>query len=153
MRGALTITRLLAARVCMPLLCAGLLGGCAGFDASAADGPCLDDSQLCVAQRTQLVQALSADPARAWVGQPVGRQMVASGVRLFAYQNVRDKLSCPEFASAITELEAAKQTLAEGPAPGQTMLRHNQIKALTDDVRAALAASKQRKCAALSGQG
>lgn len=74
--------------------------------------------------------------------------MASSGVRLFAYQNVRDKLSCAELANAVNEMEAAKQILGQGPAPGQTMLRHNQIKAMTDDVRVALTASRLRKCGA-----
>lgn len=126
----------------------GALAGCAGFDGQSADGPCLDDSQACVSQRTAMVQSMSADPSRHWVGEAAGRGTVASGVRLFAYQNVRDKLSCSELASGMAELGFAKQVLAEGPAPGQTMLRHNQIKAMTEDVRAALAASRQRKCGA-----
>ena len=130
-----------------------LMAGCTGlgFGAGEADGPCLDDSQACVAQRTQIVQSLSDDTGRAWVGQTSGRGMVASGVRLFAYQNVRDKLTCPELSGAIAELDAAKVTLAEGPAPGQTMLRHNQIKAMTSDVRAELAAARTRKCGTASG--
>lgn len=133
--------------------CLGLLTACAGFETQAMDGPCLDDSQLCVSQRTQMVQSMSADASHHWIGQAVGGATVASGVRLFAYQNVRDKLSCAELASGIGELDAAKQTLADGPAPGQTMLRHNEIKAMTDDVRAALSATRSRKCTGPSGQG
>ena len=127
----------------------GALAGCAGFDVQSVDGPCLDDSQSCVSQRTAMVRSMSADPSRHWIGENAGRGTVASGVRLFAYQNVRDKLSCAELASAIAEIEAAKQVLAEGPASGQTMLRHNQIKAMTEDVRASLAASRLRKCGAV----
>lgn len=129
------------------------LSGCGGLGLGAgeADGPCLDDSPACIAQRTQIVQSLSDDGTHSWVGQTAGRGMVASGVRLFAYQNVRDKLTCPQLGAAIAELDAAKQTLAEGPAPGQTMLRHNQIKALTTDVRAELAAARTRKCSQASG--
>jgi len=130
----------------LPTGCAGL-----GFGGGEADGPCLDDSQACVAQRTGIVQSLSQDQSRAWVGQTAGRGMVASGVRLFAYQNVRDKLTCPELSSALTELDAAKLALAEGPAPGQTMLRHNQIAAMTTDVRAELANTRTRKCGVASG--
>ena len=133
--------------------CLIALAGCAGFETASADGPCLDDSQTCVGQRTQMVQSLSADPTRHWIGEAVGRGTVASGVRLFAYQNVRDKLSCPELASSVAEMDAAKQTLAEGPAPGQSMLRHGQIKAMTDDVRAALVSSRARKCNGVSAQG
>jgi len=130
----------------LPLCALLALAGCAGFETGSAEGPCLDDSQTCVGQRTQMVQSLTNDAARQWIGQPVGRGAVASGVRLFAYQNVRDKLTCTELASGINEMDAAKQVLAEGPAPGQTMLRHGQIKAMTDDVRAALASSRARKC-------
>jgi len=133
--------------------CAMALAGCAGFETASVDGPCLDDSKECVSQRTSLVQSMSNDPARVWIGQAVGRGTVASGVRLFAYQNVRDKLSCPELANGIGELESAKQVLAQGPAPGQTMLRHNEIKAMTTDVRNALAASHQRKCGGALAQG
>lgn len=125
----------------------GVLSGCSSFDVQAADGPCLDDSQGCVAQRTAIVRSMSADPARKWIADASGRGVVASGVRLFAYQNVRDKLSCAELTAGIADLDAAKRILNEGPAPGQSMLRHNQIKAMTDDVRALLAASRQRKCA------
>jgi hypothetical protein len=126
--------------------CLSMLAGCAGLDTQSVEGPCLDDSKACVGERTQMVQALSSDPSRGWIGQPAGRGIVASGVRLFAYQNVRDKLSCPELTSGIAEMNAAKQILTEGPAPGQTMLRHNQIKAMTEDVRAALLAGRSRKC-------
>ena len=129
------------------------LAGCASFEAASAEGPCLDDSKACVAQRTQIVQSLSSDQTRSWIGQPVGQAMVASGVRLFAYQNVRDKLTCPQLAGGIAEMDAAKQTLGQGPAPGQTVLRHNQIKAMTDDVRAGLNAARLRKCSGSSPQG
>ena len=129
-------------------LCLSALGGCAGMDAQALDGPCLDDSPVCVGQRTGMVQSMSADTQRHWIGETVGHGTIASGVRLFAYQNVRDKLSCAELASGISELEAAKQTLAAGPAAGQSMLRHNEIKAMTEDVRQVLTASRLRKCGA-----
>ncbi len=135
----------------MAILAIGLataLSGCAGLDTQSADGPCLGDTPECVAQRTALVRGMSSDPSRAWIGQSVGPGTAASGVRLFAYQNVRDKLSCPQLAVAVQELDAAKQLLAGGPAPGQTMLRHNDIKAMTNDVRASLATSKQKKCGA-----
>ena len=124
------------------------LSGCASLDGQSAEGPCLGDSPQCIKERTAMVKSMSGDPARAWIGKTVGPGTVASGVRLFAYQNVRDKLSCSELTSAVQELDAARQTLASGPAPSQTMLRHNDIKAMTNDVRAALAASRQRKCGA-----
>jgi hypothetical protein len=130
------------------LLFGATLAGCAGLDMQAAEGPCLGDTPACIGERTAMVRAMSSDQARAWIGQTPGRGTVASGVRLFAYQNVRDKLSCSELVSALQDLDAAKQVLADGPAPGQTMLRHNDIKAMTDDVRAALTASKVRRCGA-----
>jgi len=126
--------------------CAVLLASCAGFDAQAMNGPCLDDTPVCVGQRTEMVHAMSSDSGHHWIAEAPGRDTVASGVRLFAYQNVRDKLSCSELANGIAEMDAAKQVLADGPATGQTMLRHNQIKAMTDDVRAALVVSRTRKC-------
>jgi len=122
------------------------LAGCAGLDIQSAGGPCLSDSAECVGQRTAMVRAMSADPTRSWMTQSADRDTVSSGVRLFAYQNVRDKLSCAELTSAVSDLDAAKKILAEGPAAGQSMQRHIDIKALTDDVRAALAASKIRRC-------
>lgn len=132
------------------VLLAGLLGlaACAGIETQSLDGPCLDDTAQCVGQRTAMVQSMGNDASRHWIGESVGRGMASSGVRLFAYQNVRDKLSCAELANAVNEMEAAKQILGQGPAPGQTMLRHNQIKAMTDDVRVALTASRLRKCGA-----
>lgn len=130
----------------MYLAVGAALSGCVGLDTQAAGGPCLSDTSECVGQRTAMVRTMSADPARAWIAQSPDRSTVASGVRLFAYQNVRDKLSCPELTSAVSDLDAAKRTLAEGPSAGQTMARHNDIKAMTDDVRAALAASKLRRC-------
>ncbi len=122
------------------------LSACAGLDTQSASGPCLSDTPECVGQRTAMVKAMSTDPSRAWISQSTDRGLAASGVRLFAYQNVRDKLSCPELTSAVSDLEATKRLLAEGPAAGQTMLRHNDIKAMTDDVRAALSATKMRRC-------
>ena len=131
----------------LAVLSAGVaLSACAGLDTQTASGPCLSDTPECVGQRTAMVRAMSADPARAWISQASDRAIVASGVRLFAYQNVRDKLSCPQLTSAVSDLDAAKRLLAEGPAEGQTVARHNDIKAMTDDVRAALAASKIRRC-------
>ena len=129
-------------------LCLAALAGCASLETASLDGPCLDDSPTCVGQRTGMVQAMSSETARHWISETPGRATVASGVRLFAYQNVRDKLSCAELANGISEMDGAKQVLAQGPAAGQTMLRHNQIKAMTDDVRMALAASRLRKCGA-----
>ena len=122
------------------------LAGCAGLDMQAADGPCLDDSQACIAQRTALVRSMSADPSHGWIAVTPGRSTVASGVRLFAYQNVRDKLSCTELAAALSDLDAARHLLAQGPAAGQSQARHNEIKAMTEDVRGSIAASRQRKC-------
>ena len=131
----------------MMCLAAGVaVSACAGLDTQSASGPCLSDTPECVGQRTAMVRAMSSDPARGWISQSADRGTVASGVRLFAYQNVRDKLSCPELTSAVSDLDAAKNLLAEGPAAGQTMARHNDIKAMTTDVRAALAASKIRRC-------
>ncbi len=128
------------------LAAAAAVSGCVGLDTQTASGPCLSDSSECVGQRTAMVRSMSADPSRAWIAQSADRGTAASGVRLFAYQNVRDKLSCPELTSAVSDLDAAKRLLAEGPAAGQTMARHNDIKAMTNDVRAALAASKIRRC-------
>jgi hypothetical protein len=123
-----------------------VLSGCAGLDTQASSGPCLSDSSECIGQRTAMVRTMSADPSRGWISQTPDSGTVASGIRLFAYQNVRDKLSCPELTSAVSDLDAAKRSLAQGPAAGQTMARHNDIKAMTDDVRAALAATKIRRC-------
>ena len=139
---------ILRARVALLALCLAGLTGCASLETQALDGPCLDDTAACVGQRTAMVQSMGSDATRHWISETVGRGTVSSGVRLFAYQNVRDKLSCAELANGINEMEAAKQVLAQGPAPGQTMLRHNQIKAMTDDVRGALSASRNRKCGA-----
>lgn len=122
------------------------LAGCATVDTAASEGPCLADTPECVTQRTAMVKTMTADPRRAWIGEPVGPGTVASGVRLFAYQNVRDKLNCQELAAAVSELDAARQALASGPRPGQTMARHNDIKALTADVHHALANGKAKKC-------
>jgi hypothetical protein len=129
------------------VLAAGaLLAGCAGLATETMSGLCLGDSPDCVGQRTALVRSMSNDPNRGWITQSADRGTVASGIRLFAYQNVRDKLSCPELTSGISDLDAAKKMLADGPAAGQTMQRHNDIKAMTADVRAALAATKIRRC-------
>jgi hypothetical protein len=122
------------------------LSACAGLDTQSAGGPCLSDTPACIGQRTAMVKSMSSDPARAWISQSSDRGTAASGVKLFAYQNVRDKLSCPELTSAVSDLDAAKRLLSEGPVAGQTMARHNDIKAMTDDVRAALAATKMRRC-------
>jgi hypothetical protein len=129
-----------------PMVAASVLTGCAGFNPEESAGPCLKDTKACIAERTALVRKMSSDPTRAWIGEPVGLSMTASGVRLFAYQNVRDKLSCDELAKAVAELDQAKQALAAGPQAGQTMLRHNEIKAMTDDVRLSLATSRSKRC-------
>ena len=134
--------------VALGMALAAGLAGCGGLDSQSAEGPCLSDTADCVGERTAMVRAMSSDPSRAWIGQAASQGTVASGVRLFAYQNVRDKMSCPELTQAVLELDAAKQTLSQGPAAGQTMQRHNEIKAMTDDVRMALAASKLRRCGA-----
>lgn len=132
------------------VLASATLGACTGVGPSSSGGePCLDDSSACVQQRTAMVDAMVADPQRSWIGQPVSRATVASGVRLFAYQNVMDSLACPQLAAGIQELQAAQQSLAQGRVGGQGAERHNQVKALTDDVHARLAQlAKKRGCKA-----
>lgn len=129
---------------------AGALGACTGVGPGAsADDPCLDDSEACVKQRTALVEAMIADPQRNWIGQPVSRTTVASGIRLFAYQNVMESLSCPQLGAGVQEMRAALQSLSQGRLGGQSAERHNQVKALTEDVHARLQQmARQRGCKA-----
>lgn len=122
------------------------VAGCAGMGPDMAGGPCLDDSKGCVEQRTAMVHGMAADKSHAWIGEPVSPATAASGVRLFAYQNVKDKLNCNELATGIKEMEDARGSLSGGPIGGQTMERHNQILALTEDVRGQLQTLSNKRC-------
>lgn len=130
------------------ILAAAGMSACSGIGPGSASGePCLDDSEACIKQRTAMVEAMVADPQRSWIGQPVSRATVASGIRMFAYQNVMDGLACPQLGAGMQELLAAKQSLTQGRVGGQSAERHNQVKALTDDVHAQMTQlAKKRSC-------
>jgi hypothetical protein len=112
---------------------------------TTAVGPCLDDSKACVESRTAMVGKLTADPTRSWIGQSVDRRMAASGIRLFAYQNVADSLDCPKLQAGVREMQATRSTIGGTPLAGQTAERHNQIRALAVDMEGVLAAKARRK--------
>jgi hypothetical protein len=122
------------------------LGACStiGNETSVA-GPCLDDSKACVETRTGMVAALVADQDRSWISKPADRAMAASGVRLFAYQTVKDGLNCQQLAAAIQDLSSSRNLLAAGRMGGQTAERHNQIKALTHDTEVDYVSTARRK--------
>lgn len=122
------------------------LAACATGGEIAGD-PCLDDSGGCVDRRVALVNAMVADPQRHWVNEPASRQMHASGVRLFAYQATKDKMSCQELAAGLREMKEVKLALGTGPAAGMSAERGNLVKAMADDVAAQLLRSfKGRHC-------
>lgn len=119
------------------------LAGCANGPETGA--VCLDDSQGCVDRRLSLVNAMTNDPGRAWIGRPASASEHHSGVRLFAYQKTKDQLTCEELAKGIADLGEAKSVLAGGPPPGGSAERTNAVKAMTDDVRAQLERQQKKK--------
>jgi hypothetical protein len=103
------------------------------------------ESKACVETRTGIVAALVADQNRTWISKPADRAMAASGVRLFAYQTVKDGLNCQQLAAAIQDLSSSRNLLAAGRMNGQTAERHNQIKALTHDTEVEYVTAARRK--------
>ncbi|MEZ5774561.1 MAG: hypothetical protein R3D33_07630 [Hyphomicrobiaceae bacterium] len=126
-------------------LAAFLLGACAG--GPTAGGPCLDDSQACVASRVAMVDAAWSPIPPCLGRQPVSRETYQSGVRLFAWRSTMDRMSCDELGSGIREMALAKQSLSQGPLPGVSAERNNQVKALTDDTRTEIErTAKSKRC-------
>ena len=121
------------------LLAACVTGG------EIAGEPCLDDSGGCVDRRIAVLDAMVADPQRHWVNEPASRQMHASGIRLFAYQATKDKMSCQELSAGLREMKEVKLALGSGPAPGMSAERGNLVKAMADDVAEQLHKTRKAK--------
>ncbi len=123
----------------------GLAGGCSS--GPGLGEPCLDDSKACIDSRVATVNGMVTDPGKAWINQAPTRATYASGVRLFAWRSSKDRLTCEELAAGLREMAAAKASLSQGPIPGTTAERNNQVKAMTDDATAELAkTAKAKKC-------
>ena len=126
-----------------------LVAGCSGGCSSGPNmgEPCLDDSKACIDSRVATVNGMVTDPSKAWINATPTRGTYASGVRLFAWRSSKDRLTCEELAAGLREMAAAKMSLSQGPLPGTTAERNNQVKAMTDDAAAELArTAKAKQC-------
>ncbi len=119
-----------------------VIGGCCVASCSGTTGadaalPCLDDSQPCVDARMAALGAMQSDSKRSWISKPVNARLHASGVRMFAYRTLKDRLSCAELTTGMNEMSSVRATLA-GPVPGVSKDRIVQAKMLADETHGEL---------------
>jgi len=121
-----------------------LLSACTGGSSANSGAPCLDDSQSCISARTSALAAMQTDGSRAWINKPVNAQVHASGVRMFAYRTLKDKLSCAELNAGMNEMSSVRSALA-APVAGATKDRVIQAKMLADETHGELKKVHARK--------
>jgi hypothetical protein len=109
--------------------------GCTGVDACAS-----------------VLKAMIADPARGWMRRPAPPAVLANGVRLFAYRALRPSLTCPELATASSEIEAGDAALKRGVA-GLSSDQVDRARTLTVEVGQELQAEAARRCSPVSKGG
>jgi hypothetical protein len=93
-----------------------------------------------------LLKTMLRDPARRWMRQPASFTAFANGTRLFAYRALRTKLDCDELGTALDEIAAAAQALANPPKqiPAEQVIK---IRALNTKVGNELRAELASRCA------
>lgn len=99
---------------------------------------CVSD-EICLAR----LKALVTDKSRAWVGQPQAPVDHLTGTRQFAYRALRSKLTCPELARAIKEMEAVPVSIS---APGVAAEHVARVRMLDGQVTTELRAERNGRC-------
>jgi hypothetical protein len=92
-----------------------------------------------------VLRAMVAGPDRKWIARPASPTVLANGVRLFAYRALKPKLSCPELAAALTEVETAAQAFS-GPIANLDPEQAGRARTLSVEVGDELTAENARRC-------
>jgi hypothetical protein len=96
--------------------------------------------------RGQALKAMLADPKRSWVTKPESPAAFATGVKLFAYRGVRDKMTCAELAHGRAETVTMPQTLKPGSVPGMNDSRLAQVRDMSGQINKELSKEFDRAC-------
>lgn len=134
--------------------CAGIIGGLAMAGCANNQSPgsltsaglnCIDDSPACIARRQTALTTLMSDNQRTWVHRKPSAEAYASGVRLFAYQKSKKKLTCDELGVGIREASGARASLQRAKAR-LTAAQVARGAMLGDEVSRELSREKKRRC-------
>jgi hypothetical protein len=130
---------------------AALAAGCGTLGGGEEQVPlgglsCVDDSPHCVAQRSNTLRAMMADPARRWVREPSSASSHASGVRLFAFKQRKRDLSCEELTIGLREAESAPGVLRGPGGAGLTPAQVSRGAMFAEEVARELANERRRRC-------
>jgi hypothetical protein len=127
-----------------------VIGGCAGNEAALGDPSrglkCVDDSNVCISQRTLVYDSSMADSSHAWVKQPAGPHEYASGVRLMALSKKRKELTCMELQHGKEEADRGPTVLTGGAYVGLTSMQVARGAMLSREVSKELAREIARRC-------
>jgi hypothetical protein len=135
----------------MLMMCALLvLGACTGGDAmqtaSADAAGCVDDSKHCISRRQASLQSMLADPARTWVRSPTTPASAATGVKLFAYRQTKEQLSCSQLDYGRDDTRRMPGMLSSTAVPGANESRIAQVKDMAKQVHRELDNEFKRVC-------
>lgn len=92
-----------------------------------------------------LLRTLVESRDRSWILGPPTPQAHVSGVRMFAYRSLRDRLSCGELSVGVEEMRSVPGVLATAPA-GTTVADVQRAVALAAAVQGELTAEQDRRC-------
>jgi hypothetical protein len=124
--------------------CSGPVGE-APSTANPAAG-CVDDSKHCIEKRQAALKSMLADPKRAWVRAPESPAGYATGVKFFAYRQVKGQLTCAELAHGREETRLVVGALKQGSVPGANDSRIAQVKDMAGQLNKELAREFDRVC-------
>lgn len=130
-----------------------LLSACSGAvietEASApVSFGCIDDSKQCIDQRQSTLKSLLADKSRKWVKEPATTGAYASGVRLWAFNVEKPRLSCEELAIGRREAANAPGALRGPSGQGLPTAVVARSVIFADEVGKKLGQEAQRRCKA-----
>jgi hypothetical protein len=94
-----------------------------------------------------LLRTMVGDPTRSWMRQRPSFAAYSNGTRLFAYRALRATLDCTELGSALDEIDASRQALANPPTT-LSVDKAIKIRSLSSDVANELRAELVRRCSA-----
>jgi hypothetical protein len=99
-----------------------------------------------------VLKAMVASPDRSGAHRPAAPDVLANGVRLFAYRALRPKFACSELATALSEVGAAARTFS-GPVANLRPEQIRRVRSLSVEVGRELQAERARRCAPQSKDG
>jgi hypothetical protein len=107
-----------------------------------------DGCEQCVLQ----LKALIEDSTRSWIKRREPPVALATGVRMFAYRALRERLDCAELHAGLDEMEDAARTFNE-PQPGLSQEQIVRVKTLSADVASELRQEAAQRCSTQRSAG